>query len=717
MSLYIGNLSPRTRRDDLERVFGRFGRCNVRMKDGYGFAVYVFPPDAEKALRALQGRNICGQPLSLTWSNKQPRAFKRFARDDRSYEPLRRRFSARGGDYVNRNFVSDGNRDYKMGTKQPDRDGGRLSYEERSDNLDQIKDNIEEENNKENHDREDLQKEAHGFGGHLLDEGGSVEQNLVENGRWGEQVRDLSNDSGGDSRKEYEDDQYDAYQGYYKKEEDEGHHRASSNDSPLQQSYQEKKGRENSGEVTLSHHRDSKFKQICYSCGGLGHKSRSCSFGYTSRRNLAKHDPVFINDSKRDVRGQSEHQKIRSTTSRKRQTSEDTVRRRELRDGRKVSGSRKRPKLTRSGSSPMAKETDKAPKEDHGKKKYGRNRTKNTKRSVSSSLHSDYTSSKSQSASLSSKRNRRPHSRSRSRSVSSRIQSLTPDSKSSSTSHLSRSKGFSSRSRSSSPASLSLSVSLHQPLPAYPNEGKSNLRGSVGKGATPKSTKELIKQEQLVDVGADLEGAEPENMMVAVNENGVSSSKLGNEIVEDQTLQRDNDDAGKNFKAPDERTNLDSTMSEKGTLIATVSSSLESWKEAKENQASDPMHMPKEMEKLDFDSPCISHSKCPTSISPEELNLVLKHYGLKGTNESERQLPVEDYYGSSRLWPWEIIYYRRLKKGPISTENYSRRLAQNREFGITDKYIRSSSGWYEFGQDNLESCSDMVPTNFCPSRT
>lgn len=75
--------------------------------------------------------------------------------------------------------------------------------------------------------------------------------------------------------------------------------------------------------------------------------------------------------------------------------------------------------------------------------------------------------------------------------------------------------------------------------------------------------------------------------------------------------------------------------------------------------------------------------------------MVLKHYGMKLPDENERHLPVEDYFGSSRSWPWEIIYYRRLKKGPISTGNYSRRLAQNQEFGIVDKYIRGSSGWGE----------------------
>lgn len=73
----------------------------------------------------------------------------------------------------------------------------------------------------------------------------------------------------------------------------------------------------------------------------------------------------------------------------------------------------------------------------------------------------------------------------------------------------------------------------------------------------------------------------------------------------------------------------------------------------------------------------------------------LKHYGLPAPEEGEPGLSVEGYFGAARLWPWEMIYYRRLKKGPISTENYARRLEQNKEFGIVDRYIRSSSGWGE----------------------
>ncbi|XP_027337041.1 uncharacterized protein LOC113850673 [Abrus precatorius] len=45
-----------SQRDELERVFGRFGHGHVQLKrDGYGFVVFDFPPDAEKALRVLKG--------------------------------------------------------------------------------------------------------------------------------------------------------------------------------------------------------------------------------------------------------------------------------------------------------------------------------------------------------------------------------------------------------------------------------------------------------------------------------------------------------------------------------------------------------------------------------------------------------------------------------------------------------------------------------------
>jgi hypothetical protein len=82
-------------------------------------------------------------------------------------------------------------------------------------------------------------------------------------------------------------------------------------------------------------------------------------------------------------------------------------------------------------------------------------------------------------------------------------------------------------------------------------------------------------------------------------------------------------------------------------------------------------------------------------LTTTEVVSALKHYGVEAREVVLSNEPVENYFGAARLWPWEIIYYRRCKKGPISTENYAKRLEQNKEFGIVDEYVRSSSGWWE----------------------
>ncbi|KAJ6864751.1 hypothetical protein NC651_035343 [Populus alba x Populus x berolinensis] len=69
--------------------------------------------------------------------------------------------------------------------------------------------------------------------------------------------------------------------------------------------------------------------------------------------------------------------------------------------------------------------------------------------------------------------------------------------------------------------------------------------------------------------------------------------------------------------------------------------------------------------------------------------MVLKHYGLDCQDENKRHLPAGTYFCSVR--PWDIIYYRRLKKGSISTEKYARRVDQNREFGFWTHLSSSSA--------------------------
>jgi hypothetical protein len=112
-------------------------------------------------------------------------------------------------------------------------------------------------------------------------------------------------------------------------------------------------------------------------------------------------------------------------------------------------------------------------------------------------------------------------------------------------------------------------------------------------------------------------------------------------------------------------------------------------------------HMQEPIKKPDSETLVNSQTGHSTSMSLEEMYKVLKHYGLELSEENEGHLSVEAYFGSARLWPWEIIYYRRQKKGPVSIENYARRVVQNEEFGIVDKYIRSSSGWGEMDKENF----------------
>ncbi|PWA59377.1 serine/arginine-rich splicing factor 4 [Artemisia annua] len=83
------------------------------------------------------------------------------------------------------------------------------------------------------------------------------------------------------------------------------------------------------------------------------------------------------------------------------------------------------------------------------------------------------------------------------------------------------------------------------------------------------------------------------------------------------------------------------------------------------------------------------------SMTSEEMLMISKHYGLEQPEVVDEDISAESFFGCGRLWPWEVVYYRRLKKGPITTKNYAQRLSQNKEFGIVDKYVRSSSGWGE----------------------
>ncbi|KAK6244461.1 hypothetical protein QUC31_010870 [Theobroma cacao] len=672
MSLYIGHLSSRTRRDELERVFRRFGRCNIRLKDGYGFIVYDYPPNAEKALRALQGRNICGEPLTLTWSNKQPRPLKKFARADQSYdqEPLRVRSSARGRDYGNRKLDINVQHDYKMSIEQPESHGVRLNS---ADLLNaEIGDQFKEYTREDNHD----------YGEDLLNEGGQVESNLVDGDRWDGKRHELSDGNNVEHEMEF-----DRYIGYDKKD-DENNRIVYSSGSPAAQSPQKKIVRELISEGTLNHLNDSKAQQACYSCGALGHRKHNCPRENTSGRYFSRLD-------------RRHHDEIGSSSRAKLQQDKDPLTTKRSKD-RKESGSGKSGRLIENGSSLFAKETDRAWEKDYRGKKRSRRRGGTPKRHsekkarpISSPLHPDYNAARSRSKSKSLEHVLRSVSQSRSRSVPSRACSSSTNLRSSPVSYYSRSRSSKSNLRSSCPTSLSLSVSLGRPSSSLLNKGQLNLKGTLDNSTTPES-KEIMVFGEPGKGDVELENEKLENRVGPVNiENARLSAKVENEVEKDQGMQIGNSDDHMKPRSVPQVKIPSISISEKGALAAGILSS-ESLGEIKGSEDFDTLTTEDVMvppKKTDSE---LTSSRS-TSILPDELSMVMKHYGLEPPDENEMHLSAEAYFGCACLWPWEIVYYRRLKKGPISTENYARRVAQNKEFGIVDKYIRSSSGW---GQQN-----------------
>ncbi|KAK6944090.1 Zinc finger, CCHC-type [Dillenia turbinata] len=694
MSLYLGNLSSHTRRDKLEHVFRAFGRCQVQVKDGYGFAVYDFPPDAEKALKALQGRNICGEPISITWSKKQPRSFQRFSSGGKSYDARGRNFSQRA-DYANRKRGSDDRRDHRTIVRHPDSDGNHLNPLDRlNEETAYYKDNVRDYMGEAYHNEDDK----------LRGEDGSIEPKLMADDGWGEQAGNQFDDNGIEHAPVF--DRYEPDQVYDGRSGDgDGDLRYScESHSPLSSRKKTKGGQID--EISLNRLDKQKPKKSCYTCGGSGHKRRNCpqkiarqrekSSRFEQRQNT---EVVFRGSDEVEMKGIG-YQPWRRQLSRR-----DARLAREHRKDNKVTDSRKRYRSTRGRDSSVTKELHRDQRrDDRVKMRKGRENgsperhlSKRTRRSVSSAHQSDSVSSRFHQRSESPKSVQRSRSDMKMKSPSSGANPLSSRSKSGSASHNSRSRSLKSRSKPSSPTSLSISISLGQPLLSSPNKMQVNQKGPIGHATTPESNE--VEVGRLVESDVGLENSILEkttfrmssgNATFAVDhvihdhENSVPFSK-----AEDIQRQNDNQHTGSGIGLE-----LDNSSTLVGNLPP---NSFGETKVLEDAGAQEAEHMlrPTEKSESGVSLTYSSHFSSRTKISWEELCKVLKHYGLEHPEETEKKLPVEGYFGSARLWPWELIYYRKLRKGPISTENYARRIAQNREFGIVDKYIRSSSGWGE----------------------
>lgn len=695
MSLYIGNLSEHSRRDDLERVFRRFGHCNVQMKrDGYGFVVFDFPPDAEKALRALKGRNICGERLTLTWSNKQPNIhISRFAKGGRrnAYELQH----ARNPDRVGCERRKTGFSDHPLNQKMERGKSVEMPGDERGYCHDDFKDYVGEKKDYGG-DFKDYVEEKNDYGGDFPDQGsGGVVLNMEENGRWGEPVHDLLIDNENGTAIEF--DRYEPYHGHDRKNNNEDYHVDYSGSSPAAHS-QENATRTQIGEDTSNCPNGSKFQQTCFICGDPGHRKRNCPKEHSSQRN--KLDVRQNNRIDIDKKHTGEYEnKFGSGSWVKLQSSGDSLPMRRQRDEQRLSGSRHHHAPRRNESPPVTRETDRHRKKEYGGKKRSRNeielpkrsKAKISMRSVSSSLASDY-SSRSLSNSQSYKTLCRSSSQCRSRSVSSRSRSSPSKLRSSSKSQYCEGKSLNSR-RSNSP--MSLSVSLNQPLLPSPNKIQLNSKSSSINGTALQSVDHLVGQGQQIGNKMELENLQPDTG-IAVNGKAAVYTTVVDGVEKSQFVQEDNHENHLSLKSYERVTDLNEPPVE--SISPRIVKDTEGLRHSGTPVLDD---ISTEIQKPASETNVNPHSGLSNIVSTEEMCMVLNNYGLELPKDNDNNLTIDAFFGCARLWPWHVVYYRRLKKGPISTENYARRVAQNQEFGIVDKYIRSSSGWGEFSLERM----------------
>ncbi|CAJ0908458.1 10904_t:CDS:2, partial [Entrophospora sp. SA101] len=70
--LYIGHLSSRTEKRDLEELFERYGKViSVNVKPtGYAFVEFEDPRDADDAVKQLNGYELDGARIIVEWSRR-----------------------------------------------------------------------------------------------------------------------------------------------------------------------------------------------------------------------------------------------------------------------------------------------------------------------------------------------------------------------------------------------------------------------------------------------------------------------------------------------------------------------------------------------------------------------------------------------------------------------------------------------------------------------
>ncbi|KAI8519987.1 Serine/arginine-rich splicing factor 6 [Branchiostoma belcheri] len=72
--VYIGRLPYHAREKDVERFFRGYGRIReINLKNGFGFVEFDDPRDADDAVYELNGKELCGERVSVEHARGIPR--------------------------------------------------------------------------------------------------------------------------------------------------------------------------------------------------------------------------------------------------------------------------------------------------------------------------------------------------------------------------------------------------------------------------------------------------------------------------------------------------------------------------------------------------------------------------------------------------------------------------------------------------------------------
>eukprot|EP00249_Psilotum_nudum_P017570 c26393_g1_i1 orf=513-2996(+) len=820
MSLFVGNLSAQVQHRELERAFRRFGRSNLELKDGYGFVVYEASRDAERALRALQGKTICGERPSITWARRQ-RPFQSlsnkgvfFRKVSREKEQgfIERGLRRRHSPALNKVYYDEQNENRASDEEEEPRDGSRESE-------------LGHDANENGANKGDWKDQS--TADLIVDVDDEKEPNPLDAGRWGEALSEGSPDCDlVEEMRSYEEDLHDREKEDIEVTEKDAREKV--HGSPTERSSERPSRGYRNTEDQPRRGRDTLVKpqERCYNCGQPGHIMRQCR----SRPNVNMFPRDGFDGRRFQYRG------LRGTALRRPSGrfrgidvsrwgpnrgidlgyGRRTIRRRAGSGGDNriyeqedvSSRGKNRHRHRQSDSHKDSRNRDKTKKGRKRSRKRSGSRS-GWKRHRSSSLSQSKSYSHSRSSSSSQSRAHSPsprsHSRSsksRSRSSSSRSQSLSHRSRSQS----SRSISSHSRSRSRTPqsgqshscSSKSRSRSLSQsksPVHSQSHDSQglrshSTPLGGNSKalhGSSPEQHARSQRSRELLLPGESRSG--PEHSTVADQEE--SQGVLYHHLSKKSRCPEESEERHPSKKQKLNDTEItkfnyqDASGESQREDAVSMPENVNDFRYLLQDQEQDKErikitgHSLKEksgegfMENMEgitggmghkggdgsllemgmasnggnsmvnFHRGCVQEpaskqdaifSKDDMAATHQERSVLSLGTAVTGgalpkeaeqdgislrTSESQKLVhsvyisvmkenlkkgaaqdcDVQDLeahsFSAARLWTWEAVLYRRIKRGPISVANYDRRQAQNDQFHITDKFVRSSSGWWE----------------------